>query len=95
MLFRSADIKAQSTFMREEKEDALKAVYKVYQQVVSEKQCVSLKGLAVTGKDLIEETGMQAGPELGVMLKKLLDFVVEDPSRNEREVLLKAAKEFK
>ena len=51
--------------------------------------------LAVTGKDLIEETGMQAGPELGVMLKKLLDFVVEDPSRNEREVLLKAAKEFK
>ena len=92
---KAADIKAQSTFMREEKEDALKAVYKVYQQVVSEKQCVSLKGLAVTGKDLIEETGMQAGPELGVMLKKLLDFVVEDPSRNEREVLLKAAKEFK
>lgn len=92
---KAADIKAQSTFMREEKEEALKAVYKVYQQVVSEKQCVSLKGLAVTGKDLIEETGMQAGPELGVMLKKLLDFVVEDPSRNEREVLLKAAKEFK
>lgn len=92
---KAADIKAQSPYMRKEKEDALKAVYEVYQQIISEKQCVSLKGLAVTGKDLMEEAGMQAGPELGRMLKKLLDFVVEDPSRNQREVLLKAAREFK
>lgn len=91
---KAADIRAQSAYMREEKEEKLKAVYQVYHQIISEKQCVSLKDLAVTGKDLIEETGMQAGPELGEALKKLLDFVVEDPSRNKREILLKAVKEF-
>ena len=51
--------------------------------------------LAITGKDLIEEAGMQPGRELGEMLRKLLDFVIEDPARNEREILIKTAKEFK
>lgn len=92
---RAADIRAQSAYMRKEKEEKLKSAYNVYRQVISEKQCVSLKELAVTGRDLMEEAGMQEGPELGKMLKKLLDFVVEDPSRNEREILLKVVKEFK
>ncbi|NBJ91091.1 CCA tRNA nucleotidyltransferase [Parablautia muri] len=92
---KAADLRAQSTYMRREKEEKLKNVYEVYQQIISERQCVSIKDLAVTGKDLMEEAGMQAGPELGKMLNRLLDFVVEDPSRNEREILLKAVKEFK
>ena len=90
-----ADTKAQSMYMRKEKEDKLIAVYEVYKEVIAKKQCVSLKMLAITGKDLIEEAGMQPGRELGEMLRKLLDFVIEDPARNEREILIKTAKEFK
>lgn len=89
-----ADIKAQSTYMRKEKVERLEAVRQVYEEVVAQKQCVSLKTLAVTGKDLMREMGMQPGPEIGLILKKLLDLVIEDPSLNEREILIKAAEEF-
>lgn len=91
---KKADIEAQSTYMRKEKEERLEAVFKIYEQMIAEKQCVSLKTLAVTGKDLIEEAGMKPGREMGEMLKKLLDIVIEDPSLNEREFLLKTVKEF-
>lgn len=89
-----ADIKAQSSYMRKEKVERLEAVRQVYEEVVAQKQCVSLKTLAVTGKDLMREMGMQPGPEIGLILKKLLDLVIEDPSLNEREILIKAAEEI-
>lgn len=86
-----ADMKAQSDYLRREKEEALWAAWEVYQKVVEEKQCVSLKDLAVSGKDLIENVDMKPGPELGDMLQYLLELVLENPSQNERENLLKAA----
>ncbi|MBD5462302.1 MAG: CCA tRNA nucleotidyltransferase [Lachnospiraceae bacterium] len=89
-----ADIKAQSAYMRKEKVERLEAVRQVYEEIVAQKQCVSLKTLAVTGKDLMREMGMQPGPEIGLILKKLLDLVIEDPSLNEKEILIKAAEEF-
>ncbi len=92
---KSADLRAQSTYLREEKEEKLKAVYQVYEQVLAQRQCVSLKTLAITGKDLIEEAGMQSGPQIGEMLHKLLDIVIEDPAQNNRENLLKLAGEIK
>lgn len=91
---KGADILAQSIYLRKEKEEKLKAVYQVYEKVIAEKQCVSLKMLAVSGKDLIEETGMQPGRKMGEVLQKLLDTVIEDPGQNNRESLLKLAKEF-
>ncbi|MDE7287158.1 MAG: HD domain-containing protein, partial [Lachnospiraceae bacterium] len=91
---KQADMRAQSGYMRKEKEERLVSVRRVYEEIIAQGQCVSLKMLTLTGKDLIKEIGMQPGPEIGDMLKRLLDFVIEDPSRNEREILLKAAKEF-
>lgn len=94
-----ADLRAQSTYQRKEKEESLEAVYQIYHQILCEKQCVSLKTLAVSGKDLINYAGMEPGRELGEVLQKLLDMVIEDPSLNERETLLKIVnnntKEFK
>ena len=90
-----ADMQAQSDYLREEKEEKLKAFYQVYERVLAEKQCVSLKTLAVTGKDLIEEAGMQPGRQIGEVLNKLLDAVVEEPQKNNREILLKLAAEIK
>ena len=48
---------------------------------------VSLKELAVTGRDLIEAGGEQ-GPSLGVHLSWLLDQVIDDPAKNNRETLI-------
>ncbi|MDE6204018.1 MAG: polynucleotide adenylyltransferase, partial [Lachnospiraceae bacterium] len=91
---KQADIRAQSVYMRREKEAKLEAVRQVYHRIMAQNQCISLKMLAVSGKDLIDEAGMKPGRELGLALKKLLDMVVDDPSLNEKEILLKTVKEF-
>ncbi len=49
-----------------------------------------LGDLAVNGSDL-KAAGLPAGPELGRTLRRLLDAVLEDPSRNTRERLLELA----
>lgn len=92
---KEADMRAQSLYFREEKEERLRAVHQVYEKVITGKQCVSLKDLAITGKDLIEEAGMQPGPKIGEVLGRLLDIVIEEPAQNNREILLKLAEEIK
>lgn len=52
---------------------------------------ISLKSLAVNGRDLME-AGIPAGKELGRILNELLNCVVEDPAMNTKEALLKTAK---
>ena len=81
-----ADMKAQSDYMREEKEERLKLVQAAYERILTEGHC--LKNLAVTGKDLIDEAAMEPGPALGEMLGKLLDIVIENPELNRKETLL-------
>jgi tRNA nucleotidyltransferase (CCA-adding enzyme) len=56
-------------------------------EVLEEKPAVSLKDLAINGKDLID-LGYQEGVELGEMLKKLLEIVIDKPELNRRERLL-------
>lgn len=49
--------------------------------------CVCLKDLAVTGKDLLEH-GMKPGKQVGSVLSELLAFVLEHPEQNQKELLL-------
>ena len=60
-------------------------------EVLEEKPAVSLKDLAINGKDLID-LGYQEGVELGGMLKKLLEIVIDKPELNRRERLLEFLK---
>ena len=87
-----ADMLAQSEYRREEKAARLQGVTECYHRVLKQKQCVSLKTLAVTGRDLIS-AGYKPGPELGEILKKMLDHVLEYPQDNDREKLLALLKE--
>lgn len=48
---------------------------------------LSVSDLAVDGRDLLE-AGVPEGPEVGRILRRLLDRVLEDPSANTREELL-------
>jgi len=48
---------------------------------------LTLKDLAVKGDDLIA-AGVRSGPDVGETLQRLLDEVLEDPSRNTRQYLL-------
>lgn len=55
------------------------------------KTALSLKSLAVNGRDLME-IGIPAGKELGRILNELLNCVIEDPAMNCRQTLLNTAK---
>ena len=82
-----ADMLAQSAYRREEKQERLNRVKASYEKILEEQQCVSLKTLAVTGKDLIE-AGYRPGREIGETLNRLLEAVLEDPEKNKKEILL-------
>lgn len=82
-----ADILAQSEYMREQKLENLKQLEAYYQIILEQKQCLTLKNLAVTGKDLMEH-GMKPGRELGEMLNYLLERVLEEPESNTKDKLL-------
>ena len=57
------------------------------------KPAVTLRDLAVNGKDLMN-AGIKPGREMGRILNSLLDMVIEDPMMNSRERLLAAAAEL-
>ena len=84
---RRADVSAQSMYQREEKIADIDGVEKLYHEIMERNECVSLKMLAVTGKDLIA-AGMKPGKEIGQMLEHFLDLVLEHPELNQKEELL-------
>lgn len=84
---RMADTLAQSPYLREEKIRNLQEIKTCYLEILERKECVSLKTLAVTGKDLID-SGMEPGKEIGEMLNSLLMHVMEYPADNTKEKLL-------
>lgn len=85
-----ADILAQSTYRREEKLARLSAVSALYEEIMEKGQCISLKTMALTGRDLID-AGYAPGKELGEILGRLLAHVLENPEDNKKEILLKLA----
>lgn len=82
-----ADMLAQSTYKREQKQERLEKVMQTYEEIKARGDCVSLKTLAVTGSDLIA-AGIRPGKEIGEILNRLLEEVLENPELNEKSVLL-------
>lgn len=83
-----ADVLAQSDYMQEEKLAVIDKWESLFAEVQEKKQCVSLKTLAVTGSDLIA-LGMKPGKQIGETLQSLLEYVLDHPEENEKEILLK------
>lgn len=86
-LVKRADIGAQSDHLRESKLKYVDAYEAVYNQIIENGDCLSLKELAVTGGDLIS-AGMKPGKELGDVLERMLQDVLENPEWNKKEILL-------
>lgn len=92
LVVRKADLLAQSTYRREEKLEHLMKIEECYNQIREEAQCVSMKSLAVSGRDLIQ-AGFKPGPEMGQLLNRMLDHVLEVPEDNTKEKLMAFIKE--
>lgn len=88
---RRADTMAQSDYKREEKMNELDELAMLGMTVNNENCCLKLTDLAVDGKDMIS-LGM-TGRQIGAMLQRLLDLVVDDKLENDRRVLMDYARE--
>ncbi len=76
----------------EEKYRELDCAEQIFNKILQEKQCFSLKDLMVTGEDL--KAYMSPGPEMGKLLSFLLEKVMEGTCANEKSSLLSAAQKW-
>ncbi len=89
-----ADVMAQSCYCRKEKLQEIAAFEQLYHRCMEQKECLSIRELQVDGKDVMD-LGIGQGKAVGAVLKHLLDWVLEDPDRNQRSLLLEEAKRYK
>ena len=88
-----ADMLAQSDYMRKEKTESINLSLKLFNEIVIENECFSLKQLEVNGKDLIT-LGINSGKQIGEFLNLLLDDVIEEKLDNKKSILLDKVKEL-
>ena len=86
MVIQKADINAQSDYHKEQKEQVLNETKRLFEEIMEEKNCLSIKELKINGKDLMN-MGVPQGKEIGEILSWLLDQVLENPKLNDREKL--------
>ena len=84
---KAADLAAQSDYRCAEKQEWLEQLRGLYEEIEREGDCLTIKDLAVNGRDLMR-AGMEPGPQLGRTLQGLLEIVLEDPEKNTKEYLL-------
>ncbi len=89
-LLQEADIRSQSDYEREDKLTRLKEAKEMYLELLEKEEPVSIKELAVTGNDLIG-IGVKPGPQIGEILRQLLEIVIENPTKNNKQTLLTEA----
>ena len=89
-----ADLLAQSDYMREEKKGRLNEAKKLFAEIQKAGEAVTVKDLAISGKDLLD-MGVKQGPEIGECLSWLLDKVLDEPAWNEKKTLIKLLEEEK
>ena len=85
-----ADTSGKNPKNNQEKYKQLEEVRRLYQEMIANNECVSLKELQISGKELIA-AGFKPGKKMGILLNRLLDVVIEDPSLNDKETLLDIA----
>lgn len=90
----TADNMAKNLEYFPDKKKRIDDAYMLYKEILAERQPYLVSHLAVNGKDLIK-LGYRPGREIGDVLKKLIDEVIIDPDLNNRDFLLREAKEYR
>ncbi len=86
---RRADILAQGM---EGDTSYLESFKQAVKEELGKKPAFSIKDLKVDGNDLMKELGLAPGPEMGRILKRLFEMVLETPKNNRKTYLLKEAR---
>lgn len=92
-LVREADVSAQNPKFLKESLAENEIGKKTLEEIENENACFKISDLAVNGKDLAE-AGITPSPAMGEILTVLLDEVMEDKLENNKELLIKRAKQL-
>lgn len=84
---RRADLLAQNPIKAEPVLALLDQVQSCYSNILDQDHCLDISQLALSGKDLMA-LGIPQGPEIGHLLQELLAWVLEDPERNQKALLV-------
>lgn len=90
---RQADVSAQNPVFLAECLEQNEAGKKTLAAIESEETCFRINDLAINGSDLIN-TGVPSSPEIGRILKILLDEVMDEKLMNDKNALLARAAEL-
>ena len=63
-------------------------------EMLARGEALTVRDLAVGGKELMQTLGMKPGPKMGVLLDRLMEEVLEDPAKNDASRLLERAREL-
>lgn len=94
LLLQEADNRGKNPDYLDAKLEKLIEARDIYRTVVAEHQPYTMADLLINGRDLIK-LGYKAGREIGDTLRQLLDEVILNPALNDREYLLRRAKQLK
>ena len=83
--------KAQNEHMSTDKIQSIDEFEQIVQDVIDNRDCFKLSDLAVDGNDIIA-LGVEEGPEIGKILKYILDGVIQGRISNNRESIIKDVK---
>ena len=92
IMLKRADCLSQNLDFTASRLPYIEKLEKLYEEIKENKETFSLKNLAIDGNDLIE-LGVR-GKKIGEILNALLEVVMDDAAQNEREILIKIAKDL-
>lgn len=88
---RIADISGKNNIIPDSDLEGVNELKAMYKTIMEEGDALSVKDLAIDGKDLIA-MGVRPGPEMGNILNLLLNIVLEEPQLNKKEILIDKVK---
>lgn len=85
-VLKMADFNAQSDYEKMERLEQIEGFKRLYNEIIESGDCLSIKELNISGKDLIE-MGIKPGPMMGDIIDSLFEEVLNDPRKNDKELL--------
>lgn len=73
---------------------AIPKLLKRIDKIIEEANAITVKDLVVNGNDIMTIFALPPGPIIGVILDHCLELILDEPSLNDREILLKKVKEY-
>jgi len=92
-MLRRADSTAKTNGFSPDSEGNEKTLLERVRKIAADDKLFKIRDLAIGGREIMEIKNINASPEVGAMLRRLHEMVLDDPSKNTREILVKIVKD--